>query len=411
MSLLYHRIAFDYEFIKASLASVITNDPFTEKLLEFYTIVRNSGALAQPVVLTIQRADYMFHKSTKDGSLSLKQVEVNNIASSFAGLDSKVTELHVEMLRQMRLPTEDIKRVPENRALYTVAQGLVEAWKYYNNVRSYILFVVEKENRNIIDQRLIEYEMFRQTQSKIHVLYLTLAQCLEELYIDCNGKLVRKGTNDEIAIVYYRAGYMPQHYSGDDEWRARLMLEQSAAIKCPWIGAHLAGTKKIQQVLSDEKVLEKFVADPKTRQRIAETFVGLYSLEKKSPNTVKIVNEACNKPDKYVLKPQLEGGGNNFYGDQVREKLHSLTPEQREAYILMDRILPVEHENVLVRANETVELNKVVSEFGTFGVLLGSVDKVLSNQSGGHLLRTKGVNTDEGGVMAGASVLDSPYLV
>jgi glutathione synthase len=43
---------------------------------------------------------------------------------------------------------------------------------------------------------------------------------------------------------------------------------------------------------------------------------------------------------------------------------------------------------------------------------LGSdgTDEVV-NQVGGHLLRTKGIETKEGGVAAGFAVIDSPLLV
>ena len=38
-------------------------------------------------------------------------------------------------------------------------------------------------------------------------------------------------------------------------------------------------------------------------------------------------------------------------------------------------------------------------------------DEIVFNRQHGHLLRTKMFGVDEGGVAAGYSVLDSPYLV
>ena len=43
------------------------------------------------------------------------------------------------------------------------------------------------------------------------------------------------------------------------DWKARLMLERSRAIKCPSAAFHLAGTKKVQQVLASPGVLERYV--------------------------------------------------------------------------------------------------------------------------------------------------------
>lgn len=53
-----------------------------------------------------------------------------------------------------------------------------------------------------------------------------------------------------MAVVYYRAGYSPDHYHGETEWSARLKIERSKAIKCPNIQYHLAGTKKVSMILS-----------------------------------------------------------------------------------------------------------------------------------------------------------------
>lgn len=67
-----------------------------------------------------------------------------------------------------------------------------------------------------------------------------------------DGMLTVGGGATEVAVVYFRAGYSPDDYFGRTEWDARLKLERSTAIKSPSIGYHLAGTKKVQQVLAEE---------------------------------------------------------------------------------------------------------------------------------------------------------------
>lgn len=53
------------------------------------------------------------------------------------------------------------------------------------------------------------------------------------------------------------------------------------------------------------------------------------------------VERALTAPEKYVLKPQREGGGNNVYGEEIREAVTAMRhSEERSAWILMDRILP-----------------------------------------------------------------------
>jgi hypothetical protein len=41
------------------------------------------------------------------------------------------------------------------------------------------------------------------------------------------------------------------------EWKARLLMEESSAVKCPSISYHLTGAKKIQQELARPGVLER----------------------------------------------------------------------------------------------------------------------------------------------------------
>ena len=63
-------------------------------------------------------------------------------------------------------------------------------------------------------------------------------------------------------------------------WETRLLMERSRAIKCPDIATHLAGTKKVQQVLARPGVLEHFFPEqPQVVQQIRDTFVGSYTLD------------------------------------------------------------------------------------------------------------------------------------
>lgn len=72
LNLLYFRAAYDFDFIAESLASVAKTDEFTRRLLAIYEAVHKEG-IAQPLVLQIQRSDYMAHEGP-DGQYALKQV-------------------------------------------------------------------------------------------------------------------------------------------------------------------------------------------------------------------------------------------------------------------------------------------------------------------------------------------------
>ena len=94
----------------------------------------------------------------------------------------------------------------------------------------------------------------------------------------------------KVHLVYFRSGYQPNHYPTDAEWNARLTMERSTAIKCPWIGLQLANTKKIQQVLNEPGVVERFFPeDSETAKQIRSTFAGLWGLEHDDEVTSNIV--------------------------------------------------------------------------------------------------------------------------
>uniref|UniRef100_A0A453NFW8 glutathione synthase n=1 Tax=Aegilops tauschii subsp. strangulata TaxID=200361 RepID=A0A453NFW8_AEGTS len=134
----------------------------------------------------------------------------------------------------------------------------------------------------------------------------TLAQVEAEGLVLPNGTLVVDGR--PVAVVYFRAGYAPTDYPSEVEWSARLLIEQSSAIKCPSISYHLVGTKKIQQELAKPSVLERFLDNEEDIAKLRKCFAGLWSLDNEE-----IVKSAIEKPDLFVLKPQREGGG-NFFG-------------------------------------------------------------------------------------------------
>jgi hypothetical protein len=109
-----------------------------------------------------------------------------------------------------------------------------------------VLFVIEDNERNVIDQKVIEHELYR--RYKIHSMRCNF-DC-----INC-GKLdpetgVLKVMGKEIAFVYYRTGYQEDHYVDESDserkWKVREMLECSMAIKCPSVDFQLTTFKKYQ---------------------------------------------------------------------------------------------------------------------------------------------------------------------
>jgi len=190
-------------------------------------------------------------------------------------------------------------------------------------------------------------------------------------------------------------------------------MERSLAIKCPSVHYHLAGTKKVQQELArpGPEILEKFLSRGAVKA-VQDVFTGLYSLDMNEEGD-RAIEMAMANPNDYVLKPQREGGGNNIYGEDVKNYLEKIAnTEERSAWILMDRIHPPMQKNYMVRPNLAKPIyTDVVSELGIFGVIIGDKNSIVMNEQVGHMLRTKLSSANEGGVAAGLGALDSVFLV
>lgn len=134
----------------------------------------------------------------------------------------------------------------------------------YGNSDALVLMVIENVTTNIADQRTLEYALQQRSNNEVDVVRLTLTECSHRcahehrrsrpylpgrLSMDASNRLWYK--HRPVSVVYFRAGYVPTHFYGDIEWAAREMLEQSHAIKCPWVGLQLVNTKKMQQVSTD----------------------------------------------------------------------------------------------------------------------------------------------------------------
>lgn len=121
-----------------------------------------------------------------------------------------------------------------------------------------------------------------------------------------------------------------------------------------------------------------------------------------------------SEPQRFVLKPQREGGCNNLYGTDIKNYLESVKTEQaRVAWILMDRLYPPVHRNYVVKPASSVvlETKELVSELGIFGIIIGDDKNIFVNKQGGHMLRTKLATDNEGGVATGLGACDSPFLI
>lgn len=78
----------------------------------------------------------------------------------------------------------------------------------------------------------------------------------------------------------------------------------------------------------------------------------------------------------------------------------------------MELITPPAVQNIILR-NGKLEQGGVICELGVYGTCLWDQEtgEVLRNEEAGYLLRTKGDQSEEGGVAAGFGCMDSCRLV
>ncbi|OCH89932.1 glutathione synthase [Obba rivulosa] len=446
-NVLYARVALDEEFLDNVMGEekgVGKVDQFTGQLWRRWKRLRDEG-LTQDLHLGLFRSDYLMHAPRPEEPVTLKQVEFNTISSSFGSLSQKAAELHEYLYASTGYygtsPVLKKENFPQNRTIAGLAEGLAEAHKAYNVPDARILFVVQGGERNVFDQRWLEYELLE--KYSIHVVRQTMTQLLESaqvhpdnrtLHVTLPQGLLPDGANSvEISTVYLRAGYTPIDYPTSAHYDLRYLLESSRAIQCPSIQLQLAGGKKVQEVLTRPGVLESFLCDPGrwgaevfTPEEVDEirgSWMGMWGLNEDvptgsahDPRETSGVHKARESASNLVLKPQREGGGNNIYKDAIPSFLDNLPPEEREAWIAMELIAaPQGLENYLVRAGggtDSTVKTEVVSELGIFGwALFGGPEKKIKEKEVGWLVRTKGKDSNEGGVAAGFSVLDSLILI
>ncbi|CAN6641461.1 hypothetical protein TRVA0_018S02366 [Trichomonascus vanleenenianus] len=413
---LYYSVCANEEWLVSVITDLATFDPdFTGKLLEVHLKATKSSQPRQPLTGGLFRSDYI--PSDKG---EIRQVEFNSVSVSFPALSTRVSELHNYLIKNQIYGIDyDPATVPVSPSLSDMAAGLATMHRAYvkqaglaEDEPAAVLMVVQPNERNVLDQRLVEYEL--NEKHTISCYRATLEEIQDKFSLVEGNRLVHNGTGAEISVVYYRSGYGPGDYPTSKEWEARLFLECSYAINCPSALTQLSGAKKIQQLLTEEKVIRK-VAPQLSKADIdvmLETFVAIHPLDDETPEGRHARTLAFDHPTDYVLKPQREGGGNNIYKDNIPGFLMATPKANWPAYILMELIKPANMSNKILRNGEVYN-GEIVSELGVFGSCLWNREtkRLLHNEECGWLLRSKVQSSNEGGVAAGFGCVDGVYLV
>ncbi|KAL3081936.1 hypothetical protein niasHS_011561 [Heterodera schachtii] len=421
---LYFRIACDHDFLMEAYKDVIKGDPFHAKLIELAKVIQKEG-IRQPLMVGLQRADYLSHWNEAAQKMELKQVEVNPGQIGGPGAATAVSKCHrkmldkVEIMHGKKLPIMAKAFVPENRPGPGIARTLYQAWKMFGDPNAIILYVNQPDLFPVCHFEQLQFVMFqveklaKQDGNHVLVRRASFIELRKRLSLDEAGdySLYFDGTK-RVALVHMAYGYLPEHYPEKD-FDLRVMMERSTAILSPNLRLQLAGTKKIQQILSKPGTLEHFFPnDPQQVAKIRNTFTELWGLEENDDVTKAVIVDAMKNCHDYVMKSQMDGGHGIYFDEEIPKMLATLSLEERGAFILMKKINPVVAKNFMVRPFEKPHQEEVNSEMGIYGSLIGdqSTGKVLVNSVNGHLVRSKAASQNHGGVCSGGGVIDSVLL-
>ncbi|KAF2212483.1 hypothetical protein CERZMDRAFT_41576 [Cercospora zeae-maydis SCOH1-5] len=428
---LYLRVAHDHEWLRDVFVPLIEHDPLVASLWKIYEQVRNAHS-QQDVVCGIFRSDYMIdaHDST------IKQVEMNVFSASGFSHAHNVANMHQHVHRTCRgsadLPKNDnVSGIAD--MLKSISHTASTRSAQNSHVNTCILMIVQPVNFNIADERPIEHALWSRDIPCYRCEWQEIAARTQILSDDGSNTLLFHPTPSkqplEVSVVYYRAGYEAREYVRNPSgMESRLRLELSRAIKCPDIATHLTTCKTVQQALTREGAVERFLSHPSSApsaneiNQLKNTFMEMISLQPPSAaadyaRTRDILNDPA-KVAQYILKANGDGGGHNVYGAAIPANLKSWKEEEWKKFVLMKRIeSPKEIKGVLLFGSDREFRGEVVSELGVAGTCIwrrpteneGEVD-ILWNRAAGWTLKTKPKDVEGMMVVKGVGAMDCPSL-
>ena len=407
------KISRDQQYIEQILTPISEKDEFIKKLLEISKKV-STFENKQKIQCGFFRNDYMVDKVKK----FIYQIEFNTIAVSMFSFSDKLKKFYsffsnkypniYERYKDKEIPLEKKDVIPE------FSSSLIESIKLFspeNYKNTLIIFVVQENEKNVFDQRTIENELYE----KYNILSkrLTLNEIAKNCKVDEKGQISYE--EKIISLFYFRAGYTPSDYKDEESWKGREMIELSTAIKVPNINLFLTTLKVFQYELTKPDILKKYINEELISNDIIRFFTKIYYLRDMDKEKQKeLFNQITSNPHSYVIKPQREGGGNNYYDDKIIPLLPKDDSEPSDELlnsIIMERIEAPEYETLNL-IDEKVIVNTVNSEFSVYGVIISSDEKIYNiNKSVGFLVRSKDKNEGEGGVIHGSGCVDLPCLM
>eukprot|EP01017_Pseudomicrothorax_dubius_P010103 TRINITY_DN13568_c0_g1_i3.p1 TRINITY_DN13568_c0_g1~~TRINITY_DN13568_c0_g1_i3.p1 ORF type:complete len:483 (+),score=72.70 TRINITY_DN13568_c0_g1_i3:89-1450(+) len=383
-------------------------DVFIRKLIEVY-IESRKYPHRQSTQICIMRNDYLYDEVTTEW----KQVEFN-LFSPASGTAADKTHLIHHLFEKSRRYHPQTELLGYNKT-YDVTRDLFilifkEAFTRYGNKDAVVVFVVNQDEANETEQRCTEFDLL--SRIRIRVLRLSFSEISKRSTIDgSTGAIAIDGY--DVAIFYFRHGYVYEHYEEENAWEVRKMIEKSRAFKIPCVEYQLLNFKWFQFIIANPKELRQFVTDVSEGSRIQACFSEFWAFNSME-DAMSIRNMVTAHPGNYVLKPQKEGGGNNIFEEgivkTIDKALKAKDISSLKQYILMKRMRSTPKLTAGLRNGKFV-LFKGIAEVSFFSAFMSNDGKPPLQIDGGYLVRTKRYDAPEGGFSIGEAFSDSIVLV
>ena len=318
-----NKLSNDQKFLEETLTPISENDNFVKRNLEISKKLVNYEH-KQKIKLGIFRNDYLFDKNQN----FLFFTEYNTIASSMGTFSDKIKKFYsyfsqkypeiFKKYSEKEIPVEGFDNIEKFADSMHEAIKLAFPQQYKESI---IVFVIQKNETNIFDQYSLSDELYN--KYKIPSIRMTLEEIKAKCVQDENGNLTLNG--QFISLFYFRASYTENDFPNEESWQGRELIELSTAIKVPDINTFLTTFKIFQYELSKPQILMHYCYSELIINDILRFFGGIYNIRDMSPDNIKeLFSKIKAEPEKYILKPMKEGGGNNITG----EKLKNIIPEE-----------------------------------------------------------------------------------
>ena len=401
---IYNKLSNDQAFIEKTLEPISSKDNHIQKLLKI-SKKSISNEKRQKIKLSFFRNDYILDKDQK--FLFLKEFNTNcsNFEFSFTNILLNFFDYYSQKYKKdFSKYKEKNVEIPQNKGneIEKFSEAIIEAIKLafpQDYKTSSILFIVN-ENQNKYDFHLENLRNELYNKHEIRSCKLLLNEVNTKITKDEEGNLLKDG--NKISLVYFNS-FDKNDFKDEESYKALELIELSKAIKVPDVNTYLSSLKIFQYYLSKPEIIMHYNHNELIINDILRFFGGIYYLPDKSlEERNDLIEKIKASPDNYILKTKEEKTGEN-----LKQIINSVgegdLPDELINGIIVEKYNPPEHESVIIK-DENSKIEKVISEYGIYGIILMNDNNLVINKSVSFLIKTgiKGESLD---------ILDLPCLI